>query len=227
MCSKPQKKMKQKITNKMKVVYFNFFLFFLFVSVGAVANVVEVDFQPAVINLQVGEKALVQVVVADVPGPGLQAFQLSINFDAGSVNLNNPNAGTPLGVFEPLGGNAFCSFVTLRDACSDPIWFLTSTGRMAQLASAAIDNGRGIGQIAFGSAGIQPAPAGSGAIAIIEVEGIAPGSVQVNLSEVVLSSPDLQAYPVMLGNLTITVGSVNDAPIAVDDMHRGRHGTDP
>lgn len=202
-----------------RAVYNKLILFVLFVASSATVSAAEVGFLPATVDLQVGEKALVHVVVTGVPEPGLQAFQFRVEFNTGLANLNNPNFATPFAAFEPLGGKPFCSIVTSRDACSDPAWFLISTGRTAQLANAAIDNGSGTGQIAYGSSGTESASVGSGAIAIIEVEGIADGVVQVNLTDIVLARPDLQPFPVTFRNLTINVGTTpnNSNPRAVND----------
>ena len=107
-----------------------FGLLLLLLSVGR-AYAADLSFSPAQIDLAAGESQVVAVNVSGLSAsePGLGAFQFSLEFDDTRIQIQDPNRGTPLNPLIPLGGDPFCGFIATRAACSDPVWFLTSTGR--------------------------------------------------------------------------------------------------
>ena len=169
---------------------------------------IQLGFSPPVVNLNVGETAFVRVTVDDVPNPGLAAFQLTLNFDPATINVQNPNEdfrGT-IDPFAPLGTNPFCTIVRNTASCEDPAWFLTSTGRTASGGRDVIDNANGSVEVSYGTIGVQSSPTGSGVIALIRVRGSANGTTVVNLSNVILADPQPNPLPFTASSLTVNVG---------------------
>ncbi|MBL1276261.1 MAG: DUF5011 domain-containing protein, partial [Ectothiorhodospiraceae bacterium] len=202
-------------------------MFLLGVLFSSSALALSVSFNPSVVNLSVGEKALVEVVVADLPSPGLAAFQFKLNFDPTSINIVNPNEafrGSGIPPFAPLQGNAFCTFIRGTATCLDPNWFITDTGRIPDGVIDTIDNTGG--SISFSASTRADAsvpssstlPVGGGVIAIIEVVGNANGWVIVSLptADLILADATPVQYPgVTTSTLTVNVGGVvsNAAPV--------------
>ena len=151
----------------------------LLYMVGTVAYAAEISFNPSTLELSTGETAVVQVVVSDIEAPGLAAFDLDINFDPALVNIENPNEGTPLNAFVPLGNDPFCNFV---GRCDDPDWFLTSTGRTAQAFPNSIDNVNGEVMFGYGTQQGNATPTGSGVIGLIVVEGVGGGDIATEIT---------------------------------------------
>ena len=181
-------------------------MFLLGVLFSSSALALSVSFNPSVVNLSVGEKALVEVVVADLPSPGLAAFQFKLNFDPTSINIVNPNEafrGSGIPPFAPLQGNAFCTFIRGTATCLDPNWFITDTGRIPDGVIDTIDNTGG--SISFSASTRADAsvpssstlPVGGGVIAIIEVVGNANGWVIVSLptADLILADATPVQYP--------------------------------
>ena len=171
---------------------------------------VPVDFSPSSVNVQVGESVLVEISVTNVPQPGLAAFQFDLTFDPLGIDILNPNEAFRGSVppFAPLGNNALCTTVRGTAMCEDPDWFLITTGR-TPFGVDTIDNVSGLVQVAYGTSGGQALPAGSGAIALIEVVGESGGTFIVNLSSVILA--DNQEPPMTFsttpGALTVIVAN--------------------
>ena len=200
-------------------------LSWLLLSSNAMA--IEVAFNPSTVNLNVGEKVLVEVIVTDVPSPGLAAFQFKLDFDSAPIDILNPNeafrsSGIP--PFAPLQGNAFCTFVRGSATCLDPPWFIAETGRIPDGIVDTIDNTAG--SIAFSaSTRVDPnvpssttLPTGDGVIALIEVVGVANGTATVTLppTDLILADATPVQYPsVNISSLTVNVGGStgNTAPV--------------
>jgi hypothetical protein len=171
---------------------------------------VQLGFAEASLTLLSGEKAMVAVEVVNVPPPGIAAFQMTMTYGS-SIDLFDPNeafSGT-VPAFAPLGGDPLCTTVRDVPVCPDPVWLLTSTGRIP-VGTHSIDNVFGEVQIAYGTMGIQPPPTGTGAIALIEVEAISAGGVRVNLSDVILADNQEPptTFPVNVGFLAVSVDGV-------------------
>jgi len=201
-------------------------LFLLVLLYSSSALAINVSFNPSVVNLSVGEKALVEVVVADIPAPGLAAFQFKLNFDPTSINILNPNEAfraSGIAPFAPLQSNAFCTFIRGTATCLDPTWFISDTGRIPDGVTDTIDNIGG--SISFSASTRADAsvpsstlPVGGGVIAIFEVVGNASGSVTVSLptADLILADATPVQYPgVTTSALTVNVGGVigNTAPV--------------
>jgi hypothetical protein len=186
---------------------------------GSTAAQVQIDFSPSVVNLSLGESALVEINVTGVPAQGLAAFQFDLDFDPLAIQVLNPNEafrGT-IFPFAPLGNNPLCTTVRATPSCDDPNWLLDSTGR-TPLGIDAIDNVVGHVEVAFGTSGAPAAPLGNGTIALIEVFGEFNGTAGVTLSNVILA--DNQQPPMVhafaLGSalmVTSGTGIANQAPI--------------
>ena len=186
---------------------------------GSAAAQVQIDFSPSVLNLTLGERALVEVNVTGVPAPGLAAFQFDLDFDPLAVQVLNPNEafrGTVF-PFAPLGSDPLCTTVRGTGSCNDPNWLLDSTGRVP-LGIDTIDNVAGHVEVAYGTSGA-PAPAlGNGTIALIEVFGEFNGTATVTMSNVILADnqePPM-VHPFVLGSalmVTSGTGIANQSPI--------------
>ena len=137
-----------------------------------------------------GETVRVELRVLDVPAEGLAAYQVELLFDPASIRLADPNAAFVSGginPFAPLGDNLFCDLVR-GESCQDPGWFLTGSGRTAVLAAAAIDNGAGRAEIAYGSHGTDLPPLGDGVLALIDIVGIGAGNTTIQFGTTILAS---------------------------------------
>lgn len=172
---------------------------------------IEMEFSPNLINLNTGEKALVEVSVRNVPSTGLVAFQFTVSYTTESIEIMDPNqaAGDQVDSFVPLGNHPSCAEVTSalqRNACDDPDWLITNTGREAQLVQSVINNEDGIVQIAYGTTPptIQ-APSGNGVIAQIEIIGSGEGTTDIEFTNVVFASPELTPIPFTTSSLTVDV----------------------
>ena len=62
-----------------------------------------ISFEPSELTLEVGESALVSIVVSDIPPSGLAAFQFTTEFDQAVAPISDPNDGSPFDPFQPLG----------------------------------------------------------------------------------------------------------------------------
>jgi hypothetical protein len=143
---------------------------------------------PSPSKLLPGQRQLVSVRVAGVPESGLAAFQLELRYDPRAVAVQDPNGGfTSSGVpaFAPLGGSPLCAVIRREGSCPDPEWMLTSTGRQAFGTS--VDPEAGRLTIAYGTAGEEAPVTGDGALALLEVVGLAGGKPLLGLIEVILA----------------------------------------
>ena len=186
---------------------------------GSAAAQVQIDFSPSVLNLTLGERALVEVNVTGVPAQGLAAFQFDLDFDPLAVQVLNPNEafrGTVF-PFAPLGGDPLCTTVRGTGSCNDPNWLLDSTGRVP-LGIDTIDNVAGHVEVAYATSGAPAAPLGDGTIALIEVFGEYNGTASVTMSNVILADnqgPPM-VHPFVLGSplmVTSGTGIPNQSPI--------------
>lgn len=132
--------------------------------------------------IESGGSLRLAVQVADVPAPGLSAFQFDLVFDPAALRVENPNEAFRGAVepFAPLGSNPFCATVRGVPSCSDPEWFLTSTGR-SPLGIDEIDNTLGRLTVAFATSGDQALPTGGGVIALLDVIALGPSGTQAAL----------------------------------------------
>jgi hypothetical protein len=156
-----------------------------------------------------GETVRLELLVQDVPGEGLAAYQIELFFDPASIQLSDPNAAfvsAGINPFIPLGGNLFCDAVR-GESCQDPDWFLDSTGRTAVLAAAEIDNGSGRAQIAYGTHGTDFAPFGDGVLALIDITGVGAGDTTIQFGATILASASETdpEYPTTAVDLDLTV----------------------
>jgi len=151
------------------------------------AHAVDLRFDPALLQVDVGARVLVAVRAEGVPLAGLAGFQFDVVFDPTVIQLHNPNEAFRGSVdpFAPLGGNPICSLVRGTSTCTDPPWFLISTGRVP-VGTDDIDNATGRISIAYGTGGAPAPPSGDGVIALIEVRGNAVGSSTLAFEDVVL-----------------------------------------
>jgi hypothetical protein len=176
-------------------------------------GVARLRLEPASLTLLSGETALVEVVVADIPISGLAAFQFDVRFDATRLAVTNPNEAfraAGIAPFAPLGNNPFCTAVRGTATCSDPTWFLTSTGR-APLGTDLIDNEHGVVQVAYGTFGSSAPPTGGGTIALIVVTANTAAPAILSLSSVILAdaSEPPTRFPVRVEGATIN-GAIGD-----------------
>lgn len=155
---------------------------------GVASAEIQIGFSPAVVNLNVGQSARVAVIVNTVADPGLAAFQFTLRFAPGPIDVVNPNEAfrTSISPFAPLGNNPFCTFVRGATPCPDPAWFLTTTGRSV-VGTDKIDNVSGLVTVAYGSSGSQVPAIGNGVIALIDVVAAQDGSTTVELTDVILA----------------------------------------
>lgn len=199
---------------------FAFSLVMVAAAFGAHADA-NISFSPSTVNLEIGQRAFVSISVDGVAQPGLAGFQFTASFNSTPVNLQNPNANTPFNAFMPLGGNSFCAFVTNRNACNDPAWFLTSTGRTVPSGFNSIDNALGRLVLSYGTSGQNAPPMGAGALALIEVVAVQRGSSVISLNDVILATNENPPRPLalgVLGTLTVNVGgAANAAPTPQND----------
>jgi hypothetical protein len=178
-------------------------------SGSASAQIVTLRFQPNRLFLAPGQSALVEIHSDGVPAAGLAAFQFDMLFDASSLSAADPNAGSGLDAFAPLGGNPLCSFVRGTPTCDDSPWFLTSTGRVPT-GTTSIDNVVGEVLVAYGTSGAPAPPAGSGAIAIVELTASASTTSFLTLENIIVSdggNPPMP-YPVQGSAARVNLGTV-------------------
>lgn len=153
--------------------------------------------EPASIVLAPGQSTLVQVNAANVPAPGLAAFQFDVGFNPAAVSVTNPNeafraSGVP--AFAPLAGNPICTTVRGTSPCPDPSWFLTSTGRTA-LGTDVIDAVGGRVHVLYATYGVAPPPTGGGTVALLRVTAIAATPTFLTLSNVILAGDQEPPLP--------------------------------
>ena len=153
--------------------------------------------EPASIVLAPGQSILVQVNAANVPAPGLAAFQFDVAFNAAVVSVTNPNeafraSGVP--AFVPLGGDPMCTTVRGTTPCPDPAWMLTSTGRTA-LGTDVIDPAGGRVHVVYATYGIAAPPAGAGTVALLRVTAITSTPAFLSLSNVILGGDQEPPLP--------------------------------
>jgi hypothetical protein len=200
-------------------------------------------FEPDVLTLSSGESVLVAVTVGPLSPPGLAAFQLQVRFDPERVNVINPNEdfrSAGVSPFAPLGGNAaICSAVRGISPCPDPVWMLTSTGRMP-FGRDSIDNDNGVVEVAYGTSGMMTPPTGSGTVALLEVVAKSAEPAVLALANVILAGSEEppMRIPVHIGNASINGGvalpgdancdgvlSVADVPTLVTLLHERGFGS--
>lgn len=188
--------------------------------------------EPATVTLALGEKKLVQVI-AEAPAPasandpvGLAAFQFTATFDAAKVVIGDPNRlfRPDIQPYIPLGGNFFCAFVRGTATCTDPVWFLTSTGRAATSHD---ESSAGRVQVAYATSGTPAPPTGMGVVALLELVGQANGCTTVALSDVILAdnSGVPRKYDTTVRGAQVCVGSVTCVPGTEQACYSGPDGT--
>ena len=151
-------------------------------------EVVRLYLDPLPSKLLPGQRELVALRVSGVPERGLAAFQLELRYDARAVAVQDPNGGfTTSGVpaHAPLGGSPLCAVIRRETSCTDPVWMLTSSGRQAFGTTVGQEPGRLT--IAYGTAGEAAAVSGDGALALLEIVGLAGGRPMLRLDRVILA----------------------------------------
>ena len=197
----------------------------LFVGSITLAHAIEVGFVPSTLNMNVGDRRTVQVVVADIPDPGLAAAEFKLNYNAAIVKIENPNElgrSSNVAAFSPLSG-FICTAIRGVSPCPDPSWLLTATSRIVGAATDRIDNADGVVLIGFATRedSTRPdsmnLPVGAGVIALIEVVATADGVTTVDLPINDVIFADASTIPVKYENvtttsLTVNVGAVSNTP---------------
>ena len=175
----------------------------------------QVSFEPATVNLAVGESALVAVSVSDLPASGLAGLQLRIELDSAVATVRDPNAAFVPGVmpWTPLGGDPQCATVRGVPTCTDPVWLLTQTGRTAVVGLDTTGAAGEYAAMAFGTYGSAALPIDSGVIALIEIVAQNNGQTTASLAQSLLADAAQipTAIPVSIAALTVNVGGVPDS----------------
>ena len=170
-------------------------------------------FDPPVVNPGVGESVLIAIRVSGVPANGLAAFQVRLTTDQSVAEVLDPNRSFPALVpaFAPLGNDANCATVR-GQACTDPSWMLSQSGRVP--VSGLPDQLPADSDVymVYGTSGAAAPVSGDGAIALIEVTGVAEGSTAVSIADLILASGDEPpvSHSVILSDLQVNVGAVVD-----------------
>ncbi|MCK6556336.1 hypothetical protein L6Q96_17410 [Candidatus Binatia bacterium] len=165
--------------------------------VSALAQAPSLRIEPAAIVLSPGQSAIVQVNAANIPAPGLAAFQFDVGFNPAVVAVGNPNeayrgAGVP--PFAPLGGDPICTTVRGTSPCPDPPWMPTSTGRTA-LGTDVVDTAGGRVHVLYATYGIAAPPAGAGTVALLRVTATTTAPTFLTLSNVILAGDQEPPLP--------------------------------
>jgi hypothetical protein len=140
-------------------------------------------------QLAAGESTTLHVRVEGLRDRGLAAFQLTIVYDPSSVRVHDPNAqfvSAGLDAFAPLGSISLCAPIRGESSCPDEPWLLTSTGRSA-VGRTDLDESAGRVLIAYATSGSEPAASGDGAIALVDVESLDGGPIELSLEDVILT----------------------------------------
>lgn len=170
-----------------------------------------IRFVPPVVTLAVGERATVEVLLDGLGVPGLAAFQIGLSVDPALVSIENPNEAFRGMVlpFVPLGDDpALCLAVRSVTTCTDPVWMLTSSGRMP-LGTDFADSVSGHVEFAYASSGAQGLAVGSGTLGLITVLGTQTGATLLTIQDSIVADnadPPLPAA-VAVDPLVIVVGT--------------------
>jgi len=216
-----------KAAHSNKTIIFRLFVvsISLFGSSITLANAIEIGFIPSTLNMNVGDRQVVQIVVIDIPSPGLAATEFKLNYNAEVIKVENPNElGRASGVtaFAPLTG-FICTALRGVSPCPDPPWLLTATSRVVDASTDRIDDINGEVLVGFATR-VEPTmsdsnnlPIGSGVIALIEVIATRDGITTVDLpiEDVILadaSTIPVKYEDVTTKSLTVNVGGVSNTP---------------
>ena len=143
---------------------------------------------PSPSKLLPGQRQLVGLRVSGVPDSGLAAFQVELRYEPRAVALKDPNRGfTTSGVpaYAPLGGSPLCAAIRRETNCTDPAWMLTSSGRQA--FGTTVGEEAGHLTIAYGTVGEAAPVSGDGALALLEIVGLAGGKPMLRVERVILA----------------------------------------
>lgn len=174
------------------------------------ATAVEISLKPSTLTLGPNSTALFAVQLAGADA-GVAAFQFDLVFDPSAVYLTDPNAGSGLPPFAPLGENPFCTVVRGTAICNDPPWLLTSTGRTA---TGSTGSGAGYIQIAYGTSGESGLPTDTGALAIVAVTSLTDQVTCITIENAIVADNSDPPTPFPVSASEACINSVAAYPVS-------------